>query len=120
MPFSTPGNLPDLDIESASLETPALPGRFFTTVPRGKPEIIEYALHFTSKLPGPIGSLAACPPLPALAYLSTDVVGKRPTFCCHSASSVEAWVHASVRMQRKLEYLPCRFLGRAKHSSPLS
>ena len=33
LPFSTPGDLPDSEIELASLATPALAGRFFTTAP---------------------------------------------------------------------------------------
>ena len=37
LPFSTPGNLPNPGIELASLASPALTGRFFTTVPPGKP-----------------------------------------------------------------------------------
>ena len=119
LPFSTPGDLPDLWIESVSLESPELAGRFFTTMPSGKVKIIEYAPHFISKLPVPIGSLGACPAFPVLAYLSSDGVGKRPT-CSDPPSSVGAWVHASVRMQKRLEYLPCRFWGRANQSSPLS
>ena len=35
--FPTPGDLPDPRIESASLASPALAGRFFTVVPCGKP-----------------------------------------------------------------------------------
>ena len=31
LPFSSPGHLPDTDIEPTSLESPALAGRFFTT-----------------------------------------------------------------------------------------
>ena len=31
LPFPTPGDLPDLGIEPASLMSPALAGRFFTT-----------------------------------------------------------------------------------------
>ena len=37
LPFPTPGDLPDPGIEAASLMSPALAGRFFTTVPAGKP-----------------------------------------------------------------------------------
>ena len=37
LPFSTPGNIPNPGIELASLASPALTGRFFTTVPPGKP-----------------------------------------------------------------------------------
>ena len=33
MPFPTPGDLPDLETEPASLAFPALAGRFFTTAP---------------------------------------------------------------------------------------
>ena len=35
--FSTPRDLPDLGIKSKSLVSPTLSGRFFTTVPPGKP-----------------------------------------------------------------------------------
>ena len=37
LPFHTPGDLPDPGIESKSLASPALAGRFFTTAPPGKP-----------------------------------------------------------------------------------
>ena len=36
LPFPTPGDLPNLGIKPASLASPALAGRFFTTVPPGK------------------------------------------------------------------------------------
>ena len=36
LPFPTPRDLPDPEIETASLASPALAGRFFTTVPIGK------------------------------------------------------------------------------------
>ena len=39
LPFSFPGDLSDLGTEPASLVSPALAGRFFTTVPSGKPGI---------------------------------------------------------------------------------
>ena len=37
LPFPSPGNLPDPGIQTASVAFPALTGRFFTTVPPGKP-----------------------------------------------------------------------------------
>ena len=37
LPFPPPGVLPDPGIEAASLVSPALAGRFFTTEPPGKP-----------------------------------------------------------------------------------
>ena len=37
LPFPTPGDLPNLGIESVSLVSPALAGKFFTSVPPGKP-----------------------------------------------------------------------------------
>ena len=37
LPFLTPGNLLDPGIEPVSLATSALAGRFFTTMPPGKP-----------------------------------------------------------------------------------
>ena len=36
-PFLSPGDLPDPGIEHASLAAPAMTGKFFTTVPPGKP-----------------------------------------------------------------------------------
>jgi len=35
LPFPSPGDLPDPGIEPVSLVSPALAGRFFTTVPPG-------------------------------------------------------------------------------------
>ena len=42
LPFPTPGDLPDSGIEAAYLASPALAGRFFTTVPPGSPIPIIY------------------------------------------------------------------------------
>ena len=39
LPFPTPGDLPNPGIETASLASPALVGRFFTTLPPGKPKL---------------------------------------------------------------------------------
>ena len=36
LPILSPGDLPDPGVESLSLESPALAGRFLTTVPPGK------------------------------------------------------------------------------------
>ena len=42
LPFPSPGDLPNPGIESSkSLLSPALAGRFFTTVPSGKPQITD-------------------------------------------------------------------------------
>ena len=38
LPFPPPGDLPDPGVESVSLTFPELAGRFFTTVPHGKPQ----------------------------------------------------------------------------------
>ena len=38
LPFTTPQDIPDLEIELTSLATPPLASRFFTTVPPGKPK----------------------------------------------------------------------------------
>jgi len=37
LPFPPPGDLPDPGIETVSLASPTLAGRFFTTKPPGKP-----------------------------------------------------------------------------------
>ena len=36
LPFPTPGDLPDPGVKPMSLVSPALAGRFFTTVPPGR------------------------------------------------------------------------------------
>ena len=40
LPFTTPGNLPDLGIKPASLGSPALSGRFFTTAATLLPSLL--------------------------------------------------------------------------------
>ena len=54
LPFPTPGDLPDSGIESESLESAALAGRFFTTAPPQKPMVVYichcYALNLPSRL----------------------------------------------------------------------
>ena len=44
LPHPSPGDLPNPGIKSASLKSPALAGRFFTTEPPGKPLIINFAI----------------------------------------------------------------------------
>ena len=44
--FPTPGNLPDPGIEPVSLMSPALAGRFFTTEPPGKPNVVKNVFLF--------------------------------------------------------------------------
>ena len=41
LPFPTPEDLPNPGIEPGSLESPALVGGFFITVPPGKPRLLE-------------------------------------------------------------------------------
>ena len=52
LPFSTPGDLRDPGIEPISLVSPALAGRFFTTLPPGKPvfKVIEIKLFIQTLL----------------------------------------------------------------------
>ena len=47
VPFPSPGDLPNAGIKLASLASPALAGRFFTTEPSGKPLLPHnlYQLH---------------------------------------------------------------------------
>ena len=42
LPFPSPGGLPNPRIEPASPASPAVAGRFFTSVPPGKPVYFEY------------------------------------------------------------------------------
>ena len=41
LPFPSPGDLPNPEIEPVSLVPPALAGRFFTILPPGKPKIVS-------------------------------------------------------------------------------
>ena len=41
LPFPSPGDLPNPGIESTSLRSPALPGRFFTTSPSGSLQLVK-------------------------------------------------------------------------------
>ena len=45
LPFPTPGNLPHPGIKLVSLPSPALAGRFFTSVPPGKPRDFVIAVQ---------------------------------------------------------------------------
>ena len=48
LPFPTPGDLPDPGIKLASLVSPALAGKFFTTVP---PSYLLHKIQFTLDRP---------------------------------------------------------------------
>ena len=61
MPFLTPGDLPDSGIESNSLVSPALEGRFFTTVPPGK-HYGGFRVHLNSVWASLITQLVKNPP----------------------------------------------------------
>ena len=54
LPFATSGDLPDAGIEPSSVASPALAGRFFTTVPPGKPKstICQYKIKIKEKHKG--------------------------------------------------------------------
>ena len=41
LPFPSPGNLPNPRMETASLVSPAMAGRFFTTASRGRCQVAE-------------------------------------------------------------------------------
>ena len=45
LPFPSPGDLPHPGIKLASLLSPALAGRFFTTAPPEKPHIYNYTYN---------------------------------------------------------------------------
>ena len=49
LPFLTPGDFPDPEVEPASLASLALAGRFFTTAPPGKPRV-RYFICINSQL----------------------------------------------------------------------
>ena len=53
LPLSAPGNLPNPGIKPASLVSPALAGRFFTTVPRGKQDRGPLSTSRLGKVGGP-------------------------------------------------------------------
>ena len=50
LPFPTPGDLSDPGIKPPSLESPALAGRFFTTVPPGKSNFLGACSHLPVNL----------------------------------------------------------------------
>jgi len=50
LPFHTLGDLPHPEIEPESPVSPTLAGEFFTTVPPGKPQSLEYICTTTGKL----------------------------------------------------------------------
>ena len=53
LPFPPPGDLSDPRIEHTSLVYPALAGGFFTTVPPGKPQMLDIK-HNQTNTPVPI------------------------------------------------------------------
>ena len=55
LPFSLPGDLPNPEIEPMSPASPALPGRFFTAEPPGKPKRIHKEMYIRGHITG-IGS----------------------------------------------------------------
>ena len=57
LPFPSPGDLPDPGIEPTSLVSPPLAGRFFTTMPPGKPFFLPLlqALRLSRLLPTLLG-----------------------------------------------------------------
>ena len=55
LPFSLPGDLPYPETEPMSPVSPALPGRFFTTEPPGKPKRIHKEMYIRGHSTG-IGS----------------------------------------------------------------
>ena len=58
LPFSTPWDLPDPGINPKSLASPVLAGRFFTTVPPGKPlKISTYHLIISKSDQVPLNML---------------------------------------------------------------
>ena len=48
LPFPTPADLSNPGVEAVSLRSPALSGRFFTTVPPGKPHAMSFTMLQTS------------------------------------------------------------------------
>ena len=69
LPFPSPGDLPDPVIEPASLTSADLAGRFFATVPSGKPHWLNKhtkllphlgLLRFLSLSPAPVSYLQMC------------------------------------------------------------
>ena len=56
LPFSPSGDLPNPGIKPTSLVSPALAGRFFTTVPSGKPGLKSFVTWSQANLASPIYS----------------------------------------------------------------
>ena len=57
LPFPSPGNLPNPGVKLASLVSPALAGRFFTTASPGKPVNLSQCVIITQSRP------AVCDPM---------------------------------------------------------
>ena len=67
MPLPTPGDLPDPRIEPMSLTSPTLAGGFFTTMPPGKPILLQGLLPSSNMSTYP--SLALASPSPSVLWL---------------------------------------------------
>ena len=71
----TSGHLPDLRIEPASLASPAMAGRFFTTLPPGKPKNYHVIQQFYSQVNTPKSSI-----------IEKEISGFRDSQCLHKRS----------------------------------
>ena len=67
LPFPTSEDLPQPGIETASVASPALAGRFFTTAPPGKPKFLVAHTIFGVE---PISLPIAVVPIPITAVLN--------------------------------------------------
>ena len=98
LPFPTPGDLPDPEIEPVS---PALAGRFFTTAPPGKSWYSSYCYLVTKSCPlfetrwttGCQASLTFCISLSLLKCMSIEPVipFNHLIFCCPFPSCLQSF-----------------------------
>ena len=109
LPLPPPGDLPDPGMEPASPTAPALAGRFFATVPPGKPQFWSKRIHVHSLRPA---SQALYP----LGFISPRIVRKlgpeEAGFChCWLGGGTLSWSESGARTPSS-ELQPDRTQGR--------
>ena len=109
LPLPPPGDLPDPGMEPASPTAPALAGRFFATVPPGKPQFWSKRIHVHSLRPA---SQALYP----LGFISPRIVRKlgpeEAGFChCWLGGGTLSWSESGARAPSS-ELQPDRTQGR--------
>ena len=69
--FPSPGDLPEPGMEPVSFTSPALAGRFFTTLPPEYYWLRHFRIHLHNKLPATSVSFSKNPPVSTAPFLSS-------------------------------------------------